>query len=178
MLSQHHDRPRSGGYRAEMADTRTNFHFDVNYLRDGYFSDEQCEKVRDELLGSLALDVAKALVNAHVKLDQLRQCFDRVCAIERNIGEQRSFDSAEAGIVKLKSEADFQAGCGLVGEDFKRFIDRNVELALQKECNLTRGFIPHFAAVLGSFAYLTRPRAYRSLSAPQNRLACPPKEEG
>ncbi len=159
MPGQYQDRSRPGGYRSDLPDTRTNFRFDVNYLKDGYFSDDKCERMRDGILDTLALDVAKALANTGINSHQLRRFFNQLRAVERSIGKQRPFETARADIVKLKSAAAYQVGRGLVREDFKRFIDRNVDLALQKECNFTKGFLPHFAAVLGFFVYLTRERS-------------------
>lgn len=150
-------RPENRGYQGHsIPDTRTNFQFDSNYLKAGYFLDDKCEKLRPEILDALALEVAKALANTGINSNQLRRFFNQIRSIERGISNQHSFEAAKAEIVALKSAAAYQVGRGLVREDFKRFIDRNVDLSLRQECDFTRGFISHFAAVLGFFVYLTR----------------------
>lgn len=150
--------PYQNRNRPGMPDTRTNFRFDANYLKGGYFLDPKCEKLKPEVLDTLAMEVAKALANTNINSHQLRRFFNQLRAVERGISPQRPFEAARANLVALKSAAAYQVGRGLVREDFKRFIDRNVDLSMQNENNLRRGFIPHFAAILGFFVYLTRER--------------------
>ncbi|TAH48310.1 MAG: type III-A CRISPR-associated protein Csm2 [Chloroflexota bacterium] len=153
MQQQNRDRPRQGGGFYQ-PDTRTDFRFDDKYLKGGYFSDAKRENLRPELLDTVAMDVAKRLINSGINSYQLRRFYNQVRAIERSVGTQRSFEAAKADIVALKSAVAYQVGRGLVREDFKRFIDRNADLAKENADNLTRGFIPHFGAVLGFFVYL------------------------
>jgi CRISPR-associated protein Csm2 len=146
---------KTGGDR-DWADTRTNFRFDASYLKEGYFDAKK--NLKPEILDSLALDVARALANTGINSHQLRRFFNQVRAAERGLSDQRPFETVRADLVELKSAAAYQVGRGLVREEFKRFIDRNVDLALQSEDNFRRGFIPHFSAVLGFFVYSTRER--------------------
>ncbi len=138
--------------RTAPPDSRTNFRFDAAYLRKGYFLDPKCEQLDPDIVDSVALEVAKKLANTGINSHQLRRFFNQV----RAIGANPSFASAKGDLVALKSAAAYQVGRGLVREDFKQFIDRNVDLAAQRQENLQRGFIPHFQAVLGFFVYLTR----------------------
>ncbi len=133
-------------------DTRTSFRFDASYLRKGYFLDPKCEQLDPEVLDSLAFEVAKKLANTGINSHQLRRFFNQV----RAVAARPSFAAAKADLVALKSVAAYQVGRGLVREDFKQFIDRNVDLAAQRQENLQHGFVPHFQAVLGFFVYLTR----------------------
>jgi CRISPR type III-A-associated protein Csm2 len=137
-------------------DTRTDFRFDASYLKDGYFVDAKREKLNPDVVDKLAREAAKALANTGINSHQLRRFFNQLRAIERGLGPSKPFDSVKADIAALKSTAAYQVGRGLVREDFKRFIDRNVDLAIQNDDNFRRGFIPHFAAVLGFFVYFTR----------------------
>ncbi len=133
-------------------DSRTNFRFDAAYLRKGYFLDPKCEQLDPDIVDSVALEVAKKLANTGINSHQLRRFFNQV----RAVAARPSFAAAKADLVALKSAAAYQVGRGLVREDFKQFIDRNVDLAAQRQENLQRGFVSHFQAVLGFFVYLTR----------------------
>ncbi|MBI5653129.1 MAG: type III-A CRISPR-associated protein Csm2 [Chloroflexi bacterium] len=156
MASSFQDRNRSGNFN--MPDTRTNFRFDSNYLKGGYFLDAQCEQMRPGILDTIAFDIAKVFYNLRLNSSQLRRFFNQLRIIEQSIGKYRSFESATQDLLALKSAARYQVGRGLVREEFMQFIERNVELAVQSECSLKRGFIPHFAAVLGYFVYISRER--------------------
>jgi CRISPR type III-A-associated protein Csm2 len=140
-----------------MPDNQRVSFFDENYLRDGYF-DRDSKSLRPDVVDKLAFDAAAALVNAHTKTHQLRRFYNQLRAIERSLGPNHTFEQSKAQIKLLKPFAAYQVGRDLVWGDFKRFIDRNVDLAVQSENNFRHGCIPHLQAVLGYFVFKTRGR--------------------
>lgn len=133
-----------------------NFRFD-DYLKEGYFRDPaERKQLRTEVVDAIARDIAGVLERSYpeTKPYQLRRVFNRLRALERSLRAQHSFEEIQAEITKLKPETFRQVGRKLISEDFRHFIDRNVDLAVQNKDNFVRGFIPHFAAVLGFFEYI------------------------
>ena len=146
--------PAGGPRPTSRAVVETNFRFDENYLKSGYFRDPDRKQLQVEIVDTLARDVAWVLSKTDVaKPGQLRRFFNQLRAIERSINLRRTFEEAQADIAALKPAVARQVSRKLVGENFKQFIDRNVDLAAQNKENFLRGFIPHFAAVLGYFEY-------------------------
>jgi hypothetical protein len=150
MGQQDDDRQQHGQQRQSV--------LDQNYLKNGYFRDRDCKELDPYVVDRLAFKVAQALVEAKTKSGQMRRYLNQLRAIERTLDTTKTFDLVKADIANLKSDAAMQVGRGLVGGDFKRFIDRNVDLAMQRECDFRRGFILHFQSVYRYFVYLTRGR--------------------
>ena len=65
----------------------------------------------------------------------------------------RGVGSAEGLQKRLEDSKD---GLLLSLDEFKQFIDRNMELAVQDEDSFRRGFIQHFESVLAYFVYFFR----------------------
>jgi CRISPR type III-A-associated protein Csm2 len=136
------------------ATVETDFRFDGNYLKGGYFHDPERKQLRTEIVDDLARNVAWVLSKTDIaKPAQLRRFFNQLRAVERSINSRRTFEEAKADIAALKPAVSRQVSRKLVGENFKLFIDRNVDLAVDNKENFMRGFIPHFSAVLGFFEY-------------------------
>ena len=136
--------------------TRTSFRLDDRYLADGYFTTETGKRIlRPEVVDALAQDVAKVLGSAGMNSHQLRRFFNKMRAIEAKLASA-TFDEVRADILGFKRDVACQVGRNLVSEDFKRFIDRNVELAIQDEEDFRKGFIQHFQSVLCYFVYYFR----------------------
>ena len=154
--------------RPPKPDTRTDFCFTSAYLKDGYLvekevqirGEKQVKKVvRPEVVDELAINVAKALGNAkpEMKSHQLRRFFNKMRAIEAKL-DTHDFAEVRNDIYGFKRDVAYAVGRGVVSEDFKRFIDRNVELAAQSEKNFRQGFTEHFQSVLAYFVYYFRER--------------------
>lgn len=150
-------------------DTRTDFRFTSDYLKDGYLVEKEVqirgekqlkEVVRPEVVDELAINVAKALGNAkpEMKSHQLRRFFNKMRAIEAKLDTVKSFDLVKPDILGFKRDVAYATGREVVPDEFKQFIDRNVELAAQSEENFRQGFIEHFQSVLAYFVYYFRDR--------------------
>lgn len=145
-----------GGRRPARAwsGTRTTFRFDENYLRDGYFDKGT---LRPELVDEVAIEAAKVLGNSGLTSHQLRRFFNKMRGIEAKL-DTHDFAEVRNDIYGFKRDVAYAVGRGVVSEDFKRFIDRNVELATQSEKDFRQGFIEHFQSVLAYFVYYFRDR--------------------
>jgi CRISPR type III-A-associated protein Csm2 len=137
---------------------RPTFRFDTDYLKDGYFLDTEREKLRPEILDTVAVDAAKALGSARPPMTshQLRRFFNKMRAIEDKVDSGHDFGTVRADIYAFKRDVAYAVGRGVVSEQFKRFIDRNVELAVSDEGSFKKGFIQHFQSVLAYFVYYFR----------------------
>jgi CRISPR type III-A-associated protein Csm2 len=137
--------------------TGTDFEFGPDYLNEGYFYEKDGDHyIRPEILDSLAMDVAKRLGNQGMKSHQMRRFFNAVRGIETKLSRAKNFEAVKADITQLKSAAVYQIGREVVPEDFKAFIDRNTELAVESEKSFRQGFLQHFQSVLAFFVYCFR----------------------
>lgn len=134
-------------------DVRTTFRFDPNYLKNGYFGDADRTKLRPEVLDSLAEQVALALGRAGMTSHQLRLFFNKMRAIEGRLDRGESFDVVVDRIRAFNRDVVYQVGRGVAPQEFKQFIERNVELATLDRSSFERGFIEHFQSVLAYFVY-------------------------
>jgi CRISPR type III-A-associated protein Csm2 len=100
--------------------------------------------------------VAKVLGNQGMKSHQLRRFFNKARGIESKLDREKDFEAIKEDIYGFKRDVAYQVGRGMVPEDFQRFIDRNVELAVQDEASFRRGFLQHFESVLAYFVYFFR----------------------
>jgi CRISPR type III-A-associated protein Csm2 len=132
----------------------TGFKFGPDYLKDGYFDDKGY--LRPEVLDTTAMEAAKRLGNAGMKSAQLRRFFNKARGIEVRLGREKDFGAIKADILSFKSDVVYQVGRKVVPDEFKQFIDRNVELAVAGEKSFKEGFLQHFQSVLAYFVYYFR----------------------
>lgn len=127
----------------------------ADYLRDGYFLDAQKTKLRPETIDTWAIDAAKALGSARPPMTahQLRRFYKKTRAIESKLDRTQDFQMVTADIYTLKRDAADAVARKVVSEEFKRFMERNVELAASDENSFRKGFIQHFQSVLAYFGY-------------------------
>jgi len=148
--------PSKGGAPkpASRPDTATGFKFGPDYFQSGYFDEKG--NVRPEVLDTTAMEVAKRLGNAGMKSAQMRRFFNKARGIEARLGRDKDFDAIRADILSFKSDVVYQVGRKVVPEEFKQFIDRNIELAVADEKSFKEGFLRHFQSVLAYFVYYFR----------------------
>lgn len=129
-----------------------------NYLKDGYFYKKEGDDklyLRPEIIDELAIEIAKVLGNRGLKSHQLRRFFNKARGIENRL-RQEGFEYIKPDIYSFKRDVAYQVGRGVVPEVFQRFIDRNVELAVQDRDSYVKGFLRHFESVLAYFVYFFR----------------------
>jgi CRISPR type III-A-associated protein Csm2 len=142
--------------------TQTDFEFGPEYLKDGYFEGEGDQRrLRPEVIDTWAMEAAKLLGNRGMKSAQLRRFFGQARGSDAKLRTGLAFESLRAGIYGLKRDVAYQVGRKLVPEEFKQFIDRNVELAVQDERSFKEGFVEHFQSVVAYFVYYFREESGR-----------------
>lgn len=137
--------------------SQTSFTFGPDYLAEGYFEQKEGKDyLRPQVLDSLAVDAAKALGNREMKSHQLRRFFNKARGIEAKLDRVKDFEAIKADIYGFKRDVAYQVGRKVVPEEFRLFIERNVELAVQDEKSFRQGFLQHFESVLAYFVYYFR----------------------
>jgi len=110
-------------------------------LSEGYF-------IKDDFIkNEFVLDFAK-MKNVN-KPTQIRKYFDYCYKIYGVYKVKRNFLYVQSELPKLMAHLNSALKKGLISKDFFTFMDRNIELAIAGEKNFTKGFIPHFEAVIG-----------------------------
>jgi CRISPR type III-A-associated protein Csm2 len=136
---------------------QTDFRFDAGYLAAGYFRQEGEKRyLRPEVLDSAAINVAKALGNAGMKSAQLRRFFSKARGIEAKLDRDGDFQQILADIYGFKRDVAYQVGRKIVPEQFREFINRNVDLAVIDQQSFKQGFLQHFESVVAYFVYYFR----------------------
>lgn len=139
-------------------DTHTDFYFGPEYLENGYFQDE--DEAYPQLLDEWAIGAAKLLGNKKLPNHQIRRFFNKAQSISDRLMSGSSFNNRiRSDIISLKADAARAVGRGVVPEEFKMFIDKNVELSIKDAANFQKGFLVHFRAVLSYFTYYFREQA-------------------
>ena len=144
--------------------TVTKFTFGPEYLKDGYFYEENGKKyLRAEQLDAWAIEIAKLFHNCGVNAHQFRRLFNRVRGIEARLmmDKDKDFDLVKADIYSLRPAVAYQVGRNVAPEVLQQFIDYNIPYATIDEQNFRKGFLVHFEAVLGYFVFYT-PESSRS----------------
>ena len=132
---------------------------DDKYLQGGYFRDDAGHQ-RPEIYDQEAELAALALGNAQPRLtsNQLRRFFNKMRAIEGKLDAEGDFLAVQGDLYAFKRDVVYAVGRKVVPEEFKTFIDRNVDLAVKDESSFRRGFIQHFQSVVAWFVYHFRNR--------------------
>ncbi len=160
-----HIKRRKGGSskhkKSKKPKTGTDFKFDRDYLKDGYFQDQPSKDgepiLRPEILVDWPIEIAKLLGNRGMKINQLRRFFNKTRGIEAQLThmQERDFAAVKPTIRSMERDVAYQVGREVVPEEFKQFIDRNVELAVKDEAHF-KAFLNHFESVLSYFVYYHR----------------------
>ncbi len=127
----------------------------AGYLEGGYFDEKG--NIKPAVVDTWAEQVVQILGRSGITSHQLRRFFNQLRAIEAKL-DTEDFSAVRSDIYTLKRDAAYAVGRGVIKENFKEFIDRNVELAVQDEASFRKGFIEHFQSVLAYFTYHFRNR--------------------
>lgn len=133
-----------------------NFTIDEQYLAEGYFEQRKGRSVvRDEVIDSLAEDVALILLDAKPKITthQIRRFYNTTRNLNLRLIREHNFENIRIELLSLKKHASIQTARELVPEPFLNFITKNIELAKKDERSFRLGFLPHFESVLAYFTY-------------------------
>jgi CRISPR type III-A-associated protein Csm2 len=108
-----------------------------------------------ELIKDQAQRIAACFEAQDLKRHQLRAFYDHAKRQLRRLAYGAPFGEVYPEIARLKAHAAYRAGRANnpIPEAFRHFIDRNVD-AVNDETSFTRGFMPHFEAVVAYCARL------------------------
>lgn len=113
------------------------------FIRDYY--------IRKEFVLTFAKELAEEFFkNENVnKPTQIRKYFDYCDKINGIFKVKKDFLFVQAELPKVIPHLNNALKKGLITNDFYNFMEKNIEAALIEEKNFTKGFIPHFEAVIG-----------------------------
>ncbi len=130
--------------------------FPADYLEGGYFETvEGKRRVKPVVVDKWAETVARVLGRGDMKAHQLRRFFNKARAIESKL-DSEPFAAVVTDIHTFKRDAAYAVSRKVAPKEFKEFIDRNVELAVQDLDSFRKGFIEHFQSIMAYFAYYFR----------------------
>lgn len=118
-------------------------------LANGYFIRD--DYIRKEFILTFAKELAEEFFkNENVnKPTQIRKYFDYCDKINGMSKVKKDFLFVQAELPKVIPHLNNALKKGLITNDFYNFMEKNIEEALIEEKNFTKGFIPHFEAVIG-----------------------------
>jgi len=118
-------------------------------LSNGYFIRD--DYIKKEFVLEFAKELAKEFSkNENVnKSTQIRKYYDYCDKIHGVYKVKKDFLYVQAELPKLIPHLNNALKKGLISNDFYTFIEKNIEMSLTEEKNFTKGFIPHFEAIIG-----------------------------
>ena len=124
----------------------------VDYLKGGYFDEKGY--IHRELLETKAQEIAKRLYECEQRLttNQFRRFYDYVRALDRKLELMGDFKSIEGDVAKIGAFAAAAVGRGNAPDEFKIFIDNNIEKTIDAN-SFRKGFLEHLQAVLAFHGY-------------------------
>ncbi len=121
-----------------------------DYLKKGYFDDEG-KYLRASIFKEEAKEIANILAILRMSPTSLRAFYNKLKAIEnRYKNSNNNFDLVKPAIYAFERDVAYQVSRGVVSEEFRKFINKNAELAAKGPREL-KGFVEHFLSVLAYF---------------------------
>jgi hypothetical protein len=129
----------------------------VNVIMDQYFDElkkgyfVEGDFIKKEFLIEFAKELASEFTrNDNInKPSQIRKYFDYCDKINGIHKVKRNFLYVQAELPKVIPHLNNALKKGLISNDFYKFMEVNVDMALEKEEYFSKGFIPHFEALIG-----------------------------
>jgi CRISPR type III-A-associated protein Csm2 len=129
----------------------------ADYLKDGYFEEvEGIERVKPAVVDEWAEVIALMLASGDMKAHQLRRFFSKARAIENRLKREKPFAALVTDIHTFNRDAAYAVSREVAPREFKDFIERNVEWAVQSEESFRDGFLEHFQSIVAYFVYHSR----------------------
>ncbi|WP_027365631.1 type III-A CRISPR-associated protein Csm2 [Desulfotruncus alcoholivorax] len=120
-----------------------------DYLQNGYFYDQGY--LREEIFTSEAELVAAVLSAKGMTSASLRRFYNKLRGIYARYKDNANFEEIKPGLYSFyPNVADAVARNDNVPEEFRRFINTNIKLAVKDPQHLA-GFVEHFQSVLAYF---------------------------
>ena len=125
-----------------------------DYLKDGYFDDKGY--LRAGIFKEDAKEVANVLATLKMTPTALRAFYNKLKAIESKYNTSgNNFDFIKPNLYAFERDVAYQVSRNVVSEEFRKFINKNAELALKGPKEF-KGFIEHFLSVLAYFKDVSR----------------------
>ncbi|MBI5194635.1 MAG: type III-A CRISPR-associated protein Csm2 [Nitrospirae bacterium] len=125
-----------------------------DYLKGGYFDENGYLRVG--IFKEDAKEVANVLAALRMTPTSLRAFYNKLKAIESRYKTSSSnFDSIKPNLYAFERDVAYQVSRGVVSEEFRKFINKNSELAIKGPKEF-KGFIEHFLSVLAYFKDVSR----------------------
>lgn len=125
-----------------------------DYLKDGYF--DVNGYLRDGIFKEDAKEVATVLAGLKMTSTSLRAFYNKLKAIESKYkASNNNFDLIKPNLYAFERDVAYQISRGVVSEEFRKFINKNAELAINGPKEF-KGFIEHFLSVLAYFKDVSR----------------------
>jgi len=120
-----------------------------DYLTRGYFDENGY--LREGIFKGDAKVVAGVLAGLRMTPTSLRAFYNKLKAIEnRYKNSNNNFDLIKPNLYAFERDVAYQVSRGVVSEEFRKFINKNAELAIKGPKEF-KGFIEHFLSVLSYF---------------------------
>ncbi|MEW6068476.1 MAG: type III-A CRISPR-associated protein Csm2 [Nitrospirota bacterium] len=133
---------------------KTKLRLPDDYLAKGYFDEKGY--LREGIFKDDAKEVASVLAALRMTPTSLRAFYNKLIAIENKYTvADNNFDIVKPSIFAFERDVAYQVSRGVVSEEFRKFINKNAELA-KKGTKEFKGFKEHFLSVLAYFKDASR----------------------
>lgn len=120
-----------------------------DYLINSYFDGKG--QLRAGIFKEEARVVANVLASLRMTPTSLRAFYNKLKAIENQYRiSNNNFDLIKPKLYAFERDVAYQVSRGVVSEEFRKFINKNAELACQGPKEF-KGFVEHFLSVLAYF---------------------------
>lgn len=125
-----------------------------DYLKVGYFDEKGY--LRAGIFKEDAKEVANVLAALKMTPTSLRAFYNKLKAIESKYNTScNNFDFIKPNLYAFERDVAYQVSRGVVSEEFRKFINKNAELAIKGPKEF-KGFLEHFLSVLAYFKDVSR----------------------
>jgi CRISPR type III-A-associated protein Csm2 len=145
--------PKSGKHDGRRRnDKKIYWRLSEDYLKDGYFDQNNC--LWQELITDRADEIAKGLSYSRPELKnhQMRRFYSHIRKAKAKLDATGNWNCVKIDVLSLQSFIAEAKAKKKVPEAFYDFMVRNLE-ATKNEQDFVKGFLPHFQAVVGFYAF-------------------------
>ncbi len=141
-------------YETGATSERASLKLPDDYLAKGYFDDKGY--LREGIFKDEAKEVVRVLAALRMTPTSLRAFYNKLIAIENKYkNSDNNFDLIKPNVYAFERDVAYQVSRGVVSEEFRKFINKNAELA-KKGPKEFKGFKEHFLSVLAYFKDVSR----------------------
>lgn len=119
-----------------------------DYLKNGYFNENG--RLREEIFTLDAENVAAVLSANEMTSAAIRRFFNKLRGIDARFKSSRDFESTKEDLYGFYPQAAYAVGRKVAPEQFRKFIEKNIKLAVIDEKHY-KGFVEHFQSVVAYF---------------------------